>query len=64
MVLSGADLTAQEFSESVLRAKTMADWVRRPNVTIKRLAHANHTFSTQEWRDQVHRWIREWLQHT
>lgn len=62
LILSGADLTAQEFDQAVLGARNMRPWTRRPTVTIKRLAHANHTYSTQAWRERVHLWTLAWLE--
>jgi exosortase A-associated hydrolase 1 len=61
VVLSGNDLTAQEFDESVLKVKPMAAWLGRPEVELMRLARANHTYSTRAWREQVHRRTSEWL---
>lgn len=61
LILSGADLTAQEFDQAVLGAGTMNGWTRRPSVTVQRLAHANHTYSTQDWRARVHAWTVAWL---
>ncbi|MFQ5773789.1 MAG: hydrolase 1, exosortase A system-associated [Kiloniellaceae bacterium] len=61
IVLSEADLTAQEFRAAVLQSAMMAGWLDRPSVTVKRLEAANHTYSTREWRGQVHRWTIEWL---
>lgn len=61
VVLCGGDLTAQEFDEAVLKSHAMSAWLSRANVTVRRLAGANHTYSTREWRTQVHTWIRDWL---
>ena len=62
LILSGDDLTAAEFRDAT---KTSRHWRRllaRPQVTIRELPEANHTFSRREWRDQVAVWTREWLQ--
>jgi uncharacterized protein len=63
-ILSGNDLTAQEFSDLV---KGSAEWQRllaSPGVSRQDLPEANHTFSRQEWKEQVitwtSRWIRSW----
>lgn len=61
LILSGDDLTAAEFRDAT---KTSRHWRRllaRPQVTIRELPEANHTFSRREWRDQVAAWTREWL---
>lgn len=61
VVLSGADLTAQEFDQAVLRSPARGGWAARENVTVQRLEGANHTYSTAVWRSQIHSWIRQWL---
>lgn len=61
LILSGNDLTAQEFSDLL---KSSRKWQRiLESVQIQRrdLPDANHTFSRKEWRDQVATWTREWL---
>lgn len=61
LILSGNDLTAQEFSDLL---KGSGKWQRiLESVQIQRcdLPEANHTFSRKDWRDQVATWTREWL---
>lgn len=61
LILSGRDLTASEFKEV---AKSDAVWqqlLNDPRVTCHELAAANHTFSSQAWRDQVAGWVLEWI---
>ena len=61
LILSGNDLTAQEFSDLL---KSSRKWQRiLESVQIQRrdLPDANHTFSRKEWRDQIATWTREWL---
>ncbi len=58
IVLSGADMTAQEFNANVLNRKTPI----HPLATVHHLAEANHTYSTGVWRELVHDWTIEWLQ--
>jgi exosortase A-associated hydrolase 1 len=61
LVLSGADLTAKEFSDM---ANASADWQRllaAPRVTRRALEPADHTFSRRAWRDQVAGWTCEWV---
>jgi exosortase A-associated hydrolase 1 len=62
LILSGNDLTAQEFSDLV---KDSAEWQRllaSPDVSRQDLPEANHTFSRREWKDQVVTWTSGWLQ--
>lgn len=62
LILSGNDLTAQEFSDLV---KSSAEWQRllaSPDVLRHDLPEANHTFSRREWKDQVVIWTDGWLQ--
>jgi hypothetical protein len=61
LILSGADLTAQEFDTAVLRKSAMKTWQTDPRVTVQRLERANHTYSRRPWRDQVHGWTEAWL---
>ncbi|MEO7497671.1 MAG: hydrolase 1, exosortase A system-associated [Massilia sp.] len=56
VVLSGEDLTAREFAHLMARHELKA---RRVDI-----AHANHTFASHKWRDQVAEvsanWIMSW----
>lgn len=61
LILSGADLTAQEFDTAVLGTSVMGAWQNEPRVTVQRLERANHTYSRRPWRDQVHGWTEAWL---
>ncbi len=61
VILSSADLTAQEFDTAVLGSSAMSAWQGEPRVTVERLENANHTYSRQSWRDQVHDWTEAWL---
>ncbi|GAB6054299.1 hydrolase 1, exosortase A system-associated [Magnetospira thiophila] len=58
LILSGADVTAQEFETAVLRGNSLA---RHPRMTVLHVAGANHTYSLQVWRRQVHDGIADWL---
>jgi exosortase A-associated hydrolase 1 len=53
IILSGADLTAREFSSHL--AKSDLEYTRVD------IAHATHTFSRREWRDQVTRACIDWI---
>lgn len=60
VMLSGADLTAQEFDGQTKGA----DWRRvleAPHVTRHRLAQADHTCSHRVWQDQVAGWTQDWV---
>lgn len=61
LILSGDDLTAAEFRDTVKASRHWRRLLARPQVTIRELPEANHTFSRREWRDQVAAWTREWL---
>jgi exosortase A-associated hydrolase 1 len=60
LIMSGNDLTAQEFSDVVNSSRKWKKLVGSSRVQRRDLPRANHTFSTREWRDQVARWTREW----
>ena len=58
-ILSGNDLVAQEF---ITLSRQDSRWEKicaSPTITTKRLDAANHTFSSQSWRDQVGEWTIE-----
>lgn len=62
LIISGNDLTAQEFSGLI---KGSAEWQKllaSPRVSRLDLPQANHTFSRREWRDQVAVWTSDWIQ--
>ena len=62
LILSGKDLTADEFRGVVGRSERWKALLADARVTERELPEANHTFSTREWRDQVARWTVEWVQ--
>ena len=61
LILSGADLTAQEFDASVLETDAAATWLSRIDSTLVRLEGVNHTYSRAVWRRQVHQATLDWL---
>lgn len=61
LVLSGDDMTAQEFSELISASGKWRKLLRHRKIQRQHLAAANHTFSRQEWRDQVAAWTRDWI---
>ncbi|WP_239700849.1 hydrolase 1, exosortase A system-associated [Massilia sp. 9096] len=61
VMLSGADLTAQEFGDL---ADGDAAWRRlldKPGVTRHHLPGADHTCSRRAWHDQVVDWTSDWM---
>jgi exosortase A-associated hydrolase 1 len=62
LILSGNDLTAEEFKGAVLDSGDMAAWRQRPEVTVRTMEGANHTYSSRDWRRTLHRWTIEDLQ--
>lgn len=63
LILSGRDLTADEFRGVVSRSERWKALLADARVTQRELPEANHTFSRREWRDQVARWTAEWVKH-
>ncbi|MES2537885.1 MAG: hydrolase 1, exosortase A system-associated [Pseudomonadota bacterium] len=61
LILSGNDLTAQEFAELVKGSQDWQTQLRSSRVQRRDLPEANHTFSQRGWRDQVSSWTREWI---
>ncbi|SEP35935.1 hydrolase 1, exosortase A system-associated [Nitrosovibrio sp. Nv6] len=62
LIISGRDLTAQEFSDLVQDSPEWQKLLASPQVSRLNLLEANHTFSRREWRDQVAVWTTEWIQ--
>jgi exosortase A-associated hydrolase 1 len=59
LILCGGDLTAAEFIDYTRATKP---WPRLIHKATRRdLPGADHTFSTETWREQVVRWTTEWL---
>ena len=61
IVLSGADLTAREFSTLVAQDPAWKDAIAKSTVTTHTLADADHTFSHRLWKEQVERMTIDWL---
>jgi exosortase A-associated hydrolase 1 len=61
LIMSGNDLTAQEFSDLVKGSGSWQKLLGSSRVQRRDLPQANHTFSTRDWRDQVSSWTREWV---
>jgi len=61
VVLSGADLTAQEFADLSSRPGAWQKLLAAPRFTRQKIDKADHTFSRRPWQDQVSNWTRDWL---
>jgi len=62
VILSGDDLTAQEFKDEVGRSSEWSKALGRRSVAVRELPAANHTFARNEWRNQVAAWTVEWIE--
>jgi exosortase A-associated hydrolase 1 len=61
VVLSGADLTAQEFADLSSSDGSWQRLLRASRFTCQQIDRADHTFSRRPWQDQVSDWTRDWL---
>ena len=61
LILSGDDLTAQEFAQAVRDSKQWRKLLADDRVERRDLPRANHTFSRREWREQVAAWTADWV---
>jgi exosortase A-associated hydrolase 1 len=61
LILSGNDLTAAEFRDTVAASPRWRRLLRQPRINRHELSAANHTFSRREWRQQVMEWTLQWL---
>jgi len=61
LILSGADLTAQEFAGVAGASRDWRRLLKRPRVTRRDLAGADHTFSRRAWHDSMLGWTRDWM---
>jgi exosortase A-associated hydrolase 1 len=60
VMLSGADLTAQEFA-GLAGSHQWASLLGEPRFTRHTLPKADHTCSRRDWHDQVVAWTQDWL---
>ena len=60
-ILSGEDLTAQEFEGMIRTAPIWRRAIERQGMAWRRLPEATHTFSRQPWREQIGRWTIDWM---
>jgi exosortase A-associated hydrolase 1 len=61
VMLSGADLTAQEFADASASTEAWRRLMAQPRVTRHVLDGADHTCSRRDWHDQVATWTAHWL---
>ena len=61
LILSGNDLTAQEFKDVVAASSRWQRLLSGDRFTRYDLPEANHTFARREWRDRVARWTEAWV---
>ncbi len=61
LILSGNDLTAEEFRETVKSDRQWQALLQEKKVTKETLIEADHTFSSAQWREQVANWSLEWV---
>lgn len=63
-ILSGNDLTAQEFIALTQQDKRWKRLCDSPRITSETVKKANHTFSSQTWRGQVETRTAQWVNGT
>jgi uncharacterized protein len=61
LILSGNDLTAQEFKDLLARSRGWRRLLEGERVTRYDLPGANHTFARRDWRERVERWTEGWV---
>ncbi|KFI22364.1 hydrolase [Nitrosococcus oceani] len=59
-ILSGKDLTADEFRDTISASAAWRRLLRSKNIERRELPAADHTFSRRIWRDQVAEWTLAW----
>ncbi|MDZ7752548.1 MAG: hydrolase 1, exosortase A system-associated [Gammaproteobacteria bacterium] len=62
LIMSGNDLTAAEFQDTVTRGRRWQALLTDARFQRHDLPPADHTFSRREWADQVSQWTLEWMQ--
>ncbi len=61
LILSGNDLVAREFEDTVKASPKWQGLLNSPKVLRRDLQDADHTFSSRLWRDQVAEWTCDWV---
>lgn len=64
LILSGRDLVADEFKETVLNDVEWQSLINAQRLTRLDFPEADHTFSTASWRDQVAAWTQNWIENS
>lgn len=64
LILSGRDLTAQEFKNTVETSKQWQNWLAKDQVTVHEISDADHTFSREQWRNLVADFTLAWISST
>ena len=62
-MLSGNDLTANEFIDMVIHSKGWKGLIKNKTVSWHDIKDANHTFSSKNWKEQVERITIEWARN-
>ncbi len=61
LILSGRDLTADEFKEAVKSDPEWQSLLDNARITRRELVDADHTFSSEVWRNQIAEWTSIWV---
>ena len=61
LLMSGRDYIAREFDEVTTSSRAWDGLLDSPRICRRDLVEADHTFSRQQWKNQVSDWIVEWL---
>lgn len=62
-ILSGNDLTAQEFIVLTQQDQSWKKICCSPNISSVTIEKANHTFATRAWREKAGNWSASWLRN-
>jgi exosortase A-associated hydrolase 1 len=61
VIVSGRDLTAKEYLDTVNQASDWRAWLNAATTELRVLEDADHTFSRADWRDQLSDWSATWI---
>ena len=62
IILSGNDLTAREFEDAIAKDKRYNHFSDNTRVSVTKHEKADHTFSSENWRNQLQEWTKKWIQ--
>ena len=62
IILSGRDLTADEFRDTVRASRRWRSLMADRRLVLHQLSDADHTFSSAKWRTQAESWTAAWLE--